>query len=77
MSRTAYEWFVVINPNDKNKIIKEKIVIRALEKIDKYYYYHIRKKSLIGHYKVDGKFYFGKEKIQSETQKNDFFDIIK
>ena len=69
--------FVITDPKNKKRKIKEKVIIKGLGKIDKYYNYFIRKNSPVGRYNVDGRFYFEKEEVRSETYKTDFFDVFK
>lgn len=69
--------FVITNPKNKKEKIEEEIMVKDLSKVDKYYSYSIKKNSLVGRYNVDGRFYFGKEKVRSETYKTDFFDVLK
>lgn len=68
--------FVIINRNRKVKKIQESVLVKSFSDIDKYYKYNIKSNLLIGHYKVDGRFYFGRFCVRSETYKNDFFDIL-
>ena len=68
-------FFNIIDPCNINKVIKDKIKLKGLSKINKYYKYPVEENAPVGRYYVDGKFRFGREEVQSETHKNDFFDV--
>ena len=69
--------FIITTPTNKKEILKDTVIVKKLSKTDKYYDYLIRKNNPIGRYYVDGSFNFDKQKVQSETYKNDFFDVLK
>lgn len=68
--------FIIADPRNKKSKIEKKISIKGLGSVDKYYNFPIKKEILLGRYKVDGRFYFGKSYVRSETYKNDFFDVF-
>lgn len=67
----------IINPYHKKRIIKEKIVVQPLSKINKFYFYKISKNSPIGKYMVDGRFFSKGKQYKSKTYKTDFFKVQK
>lgn len=68
--------FVITDCENNKKKIEEKITVGGMGKIDKYFTYLLGKDSLVGRYYVDGRFYVGKEYIQSLNFKTDFFDVL-
>ena len=68
--------FIILKRNKKIKRIEENVLVKSFSSIDNFYKYNIKRNFLIGRYRVDGRFYFGKYHVRSETYKNDFFDIL-
>lgn len=68
--------FIITDPNKKNEKIEELVTIKALDKIDKYFTYKLRKNPLLGRYFVEARFHVGDESILSENHKTDFFDVV-
>ncbi|MEK7172662.1 MAG: hypothetical protein AAB723_01455 [Patescibacteria group bacterium] len=73
---SGHIFFTILDPENKKQVIKDRIRVPALGEVDKYYDYHVARDAPIGRYYVKGEFCFGKEKVLSETHKNDYFDVI-
>lgn len=70
--------YEIRKPNGKIDIMTIDRVeyIRGFSEINEYDEYHIGKDVEIGRYFVDARFVWGEESVLSETNKNDYFDVI-
>ncbi len=74
----GYISYKVTMPNGEEKTIEynrtEKI--RANSEINLYDKYYIERSAQLGRYWVDGSFFWDNQNILSDTNKNDYFDVI-
>ena len=74
----GYISYKITMPNGKidvkefNRIEK----IKANSEVNLYDKYFINKEAVVGRYFVDGRFFWENQNILSDTNKNDYFDVI-
>ena len=74
----GYISYKVTMPNGEEKIVEYSRTerIMANSEINLYDKFYIEKNAQLGRYWVDGRFFWDNQNILSDTNENDFFDVI-